>query len=340
MNARENALRIVRFDRPERVVQGPPRHDVSYFGVNHEPFEGVGGHQSPVGTQWRDIWGVGWKKALDGVMGYIVEHPLCDLADVDRYRFPDPDDPRLVDQVYARARSADREKAFLAGANRDTLWERAYELAGMEGVMLGMIEAPEAVRRLLHRIMDFQLGVARHYVAAGIEWAGLGDDLGSQRGPLMSREMLVEFLVPEYRRLFAFYKQHGVLINFHSCGCIEPILDVFMNLGVDVLNPIQATANNLNHVRKVTRGRMALQGGVSTKTIMAGPPERIRDEVRRRLWQLGRDGGYFCAPDQGMPFPADHLRAFEDALAEFGTYPLIPPEDASETPSGKSLTEE
>ncbi len=56
MNARENALRILRFDSPERIVGGLPSHGISYFGVNHEPFEGEGGHQSPVGTQWRDVW--------------------------------------------------------------------------------------------------------------------------------------------------------------------------------------------------------------------------------------------------------------------------------------------
>ena len=55
MDAKENALRIIRFDDPERIVGGPPTQDVSYFGVNHEPFEGVGGHDSPLGTRWYDI---------------------------------------------------------------------------------------------------------------------------------------------------------------------------------------------------------------------------------------------------------------------------------------------
>ena len=70
---------------------------------------------------------------------------------------------------------------------------------------------------------------------------------------------------------------------------------------------------------------MALQGGVSTKTIMEGPPEKIVAEVRQRLWQLGRDGGYFCAPDQGMPFPPAHIDAFSQALDQYGRYPLPAP---------------
>jgi len=136
-----------------------------------------------------------------------------------------------------------------------------------------------------------------------------------------------EFLVPEYRRLFDLYDEHDVLIGFHSCGNIESVLDTFMDLGVDVLNPVQATANDLERLRARTAGRMALQGGVSTATVMAGPVERIVAEARRRMWQLGRDGGYFCGPDQGLPFPKEHLDALHHAIETYGRYPLSPPED-------------
>ena len=133
-------------------------------------------------------------------------------------------------------------------------------------------------------------------------------------------------LEPEYRRLFDTYREKGVIVGFHSCGCIESVLETFMELGVDVLNPVQSTANDLAEVRRRTGGRMALQGGVSTATIMAGPVERIVAEVRRRMWQLGRDGGYFCGPDQGMPFPPAHIEAVRATIEEFGRYPLAPPD--------------
>jgi uroporphyrinogen decarboxylase len=104
-----------------------------------------------------------------------------------------------------------------------------------------------------------------------------------------------------------------------------PLLETLMELGVDILNPIQATANDLQQLRRATQGRMALQGGVSSATIVRGPVEVIRDEVAQRLWQLGREGGYFCGPDQGMPWPEAHIQALRDAVDELGTYPLRPP---------------
>jgi uroporphyrinogen decarboxylase len=325
VDLKENARRIIRFDRPERLTGGAPTHDISYFGVNHESFENPRGHDVPVGTQWRDIWGVGWRKEMDGVMGYAVHHPLADL-DAGKYRWPDPDDERLVRQVYDKAKLADRAAKFPHGSHRETLWERAYNLVGMDRLMMAFFDAPEAVREILGRIMDFQLGIARHYLACGIEMAGCGDDLGTQTGLLFGPEILRGFFVPEYRRLFGLYRGRGVLVGMHSCGHVEPILDVFTDIGVDVLNPVQATANDLAAVRRATQGRMALQGGVSTGLVMAGPPERVRAEARRCMWLLGREGGYFCSPDQGMPFPPENIAALRDEVERYGVYPLRPPE--------------
>jgi len=109
-----------------------------------------------------------------------------------------------------------------------------------------------------------------------------------------------------------------VPLSHRSCGHIEPLLETFIALGIDILDPIQATANNLDRVRHVTQGRLALQGGVSSSILMNGPAEAIRDEVKRRIRQLGAHGGYFCAPDQGLPWPEAHYAAYRAAVEEFG----------------------
>lgn len=319
---KQNALRIIRFQDPDRVMTGPPTHYVGYLGVNHEGYDGRGS-DLPLGSRWTDIWGTAWRKEQEGVMGFMQSYPLADLPGaLPAYEWPDPDDERLVAPVYEAARGWDPADAFLYGSHRCTLWERAYQMVGMEDLMCCFHTDPGAVRDLLHRIMDFQLGIARHYLQVGVEMVGLGDDLGTQSGLLLSPEVVEEFLVPEYRRLFDLYRAHGVLIGFHSCGHVEPLLETFMDLGVDVLNPVQSTANDLDAVREATRGRMALQGGVSSATIVSGPVEAIRAEVKTRLRQLGRDGGYFCGPDQGMPWPEAHIQALRDAVEEFGRYPL------------------
>jgi uroporphyrinogen decarboxylase len=241
---------------------------------------------------------------------------------LNHYRWPDPNDERICGKIYQTAKDFAGEDQFLGGFHRDTLWEKAYMLVGMENMMMYFYTEPGFAREVLHRIMDFQLGIAEHYARLGIEVAYLGDDLGMQQGPLLGPKIVKEFLVPEYERLFRFYKERDVLIRFHSCGNVQSMVDIFIQLGVDILNPIQATANNLDKIRAMTQGKMALEGGVSSATIMDGPVERIIAEVQERIWQLGRQGGYFCWADQLLPFPEAHLDALRKAVEECGYYPF------------------
>jgi uroporphyrinogen decarboxylase len=256
-------------------------------------------------------------------MGFPVVHPLANLPQALRsYRWPDPNDERICAKIYQTSSNWDRDYKFLGGQHRDTLWEKAYMLVGMEDLMVYFKSEPAAVHELFEHIMDFQLGIARHYLKLGIELAGCGDDLGTQIGLLFSPRTIQEFLVPQYQRLYTIYKQNHVLIEFHSCGHVMPLLETFIVLGIDILNPVQATANDLDEMRRITAGHLALHGGVSSALLVSGPPDAIHEEVKRRIHQLGQSGGYFCAPDQGMPWPVEHEVAFDHAVAYFGQYPL------------------
>jgi len=321
MTNKENALRILRFDNPERVMTGAPGHCMSYTGCNHETINGGGGHNSPVGTHWTDIWGTGWVREQEGVMGFPRVNPLAEMENLNNYAWPNPDDERICKKMHDDKNRFPGGDLFLTGSHRDTLWEKSYMLAGMENMMVWLRNEPNRAREILRGIMDFQLGIAKHYLALGVEWVGLGDDLGTQHSLLMGEDLLREFFFPEYKRLFDLYKRNNVLISFHSCGHIEPVLGMFMELGVDNLNPVQATANNLARVRETTQGKMALTGGVSTGLLMNAPAGEIKAAVRDAIRLLGRGGGYFCAPDQGMPFPPENIAAFHEAVAEYGTYP-------------------
>lgn len=326
MTDKQNTIEIIRFGKPKKAAMGLPGAWIGYLGVNHQGYGDAAmedGHDRPVGSKWVDIWGTGWQKEFPDVMGFPKGNPLADPASLAGYRWPDPDDERIYGRIYLQAdNKRNHNSVFLCGSHRDTLWEKAYMLVGMENTMAYFYTEPEYAREILHRIMDFQLGIARHYERAGIEIACLGDDLGTQTSMILSPAIIDDFLMPEYRRLFGFYNTRNILINFHSCGHIEPLLERFISLGVNILNPVQATANNLAKVRAVTKGKMALHGGVSTGLVMDGPVTAIRQAVRDAIRLLGKDGGYFCAPDQGMPFPEEHMEAFREAVEEFGSYPL------------------
>jgi uroporphyrinogen decarboxylase len=329
MNAKENALRIIRFDHPEWVATGYPAHTIGYTGCGHEGYNG-GGHHLPAGEKWTDIWGTEWHKEHEGVMGFPRGNPLANLVPAMKtYSWPDPNDERICGQITTQAAGWNRAESFLDGSHRDTLWEKSYMLVGMEDLMCYFYTEPNAVKELLHHIMDFQLGIAKRYLDIGVEIVSMSDDLGTQCGLLLAPEIVHEFLVPEYRRLFQLYKRHNVLIKLHSCGHIMPMLTTLMELGVDVLDPIQATANDVAEVRRITQGRMTLHGGFGADVITQGPAEVIRRQVAEQIWQLGQDGGYFCCPDHYVPWPEAHYNAFKQAVEEFGRYPLRSPEHIS-----------
>ena len=321
MTNKENALRIIRHRKPERITTGPPCESISYFGCNHEdPETGKSHDEHKVSESWKDIWGTLWVKEMEGVMAFPRGNPLAKVCDLNRFPWPDPDDVHLSGAIYEKAGRLRPGDHFVCGQNRDTLWERSYMLVGMENMMIYFYQEPEYVREILRRIMDFQIGIANHYIKAGAEMVNFSDDLGTQANLLISPAILYDFFVPEYKRLSALYKEHGILINFHSCGHIEPALELFTELGVDILNPVQATANNLANIKKATYGKMALQGGISSGLIETGPVERIVRDVKEKMALLGEGGGYFCCIDQYVPAPAEHMRALDDTVERFGAY--------------------
>ena len=321
MNAIENFYEVVKFGRPEYIPWKTPDYGLRYHGSNHEDFEGHG-HHSPVGTEWTDIWGTVWHKDLPDVMAFPKRFPLEDLETLDAYTFVDPDGEKYTGLIAELLEKHNPKEAILAGSHRDTLWERAYMLVGMETLMEYFYTEPDLVKRLFRKITDFHLRMAEHYVAAGCKIAYLSDDHGTQNSLLLGEKIIREFFLPEYERLFGYYKANGVLINFHSCGHIEPMLDIFMDLGVDILNPIQASANDLDAIRAKTQGRMAILGGVNSEVLMNGTADEIRDLTKLRMEQLGKNGGYICTPDQWMPFPKDAVEILEDTVQKYGRYPL------------------
>lgn len=319
MTNRENLMELIKFGNPERIVTYIPEYALYYRGCHHDDSEGRG-HHSPVGTVWKDIWGVEWHKDLEDVMGFPKGNPLSDLELLDSFTFPDADDIGIYGNIFDLKKGFSGNDVFISGSHRDTLWERAYMLVGMENMMEYFYTEPLLVKRLLHRITDFNIKMAQHYIDAGVELVYFGDDHGTQSSLLLGMEIFKEFFLPEYERLFDFYKDKNVIKNFHSCGHIEPLLDMFIYLGVDILNPVQASANNLENVIKKTQGKMALQGAVSSEVLMKGTKEDIVNAVKNAISVLGKKGGYICTADQHMPYTQESIDIMNAAVQRYGKY--------------------
>ena len=320
LSPKENFLRAVRFEGPDYVPNGRklPITLVGYYGVNPED------NRPPGATAWWDFWGVGHLWVREGIMPFPSRHPLGDPDQFHRYRWPDPYDPARLGPAREKASTVDRHHTLLHVSHRSTLFERTWKLVGMENLLIMMLEEPDKADWLFEHVIRFQLGIARQYLDLKPAMAHLGDDLGTQKGLFFSPALFRRFLKPRYARIIALYKEQGVLIRLHSDGNVLDLVDNFLDLGIDVLNPAQSRAiGDLGLLRAKTAGRMALWGGIDTQvTLTLGTPEEVRAEVRAKIRTLGRDGGYICGPEQSIDIPDVNLEAFDRAVADYGRYPI------------------
>ncbi|MCK5734853.1 MAG: hypothetical protein KAH21_00190 [Spirochaetaceae bacterium] len=270
---------------------------------------------------WTDSWGVGWVLELEGMVPFPKINPLLDIRRVDEFHFPDPGSLVFSEDVKAVLENITRENHVLIGSMPYFIFERAWALMGMENFFISMMDYPEEIQFLLHKLAIYAKDVFARYIDLGFDGITFSEDLGSQKALLFSPNAFRKLFIPEYEYCFADLIEAGVIIDFHSCGCIQDISYDLVELGITILNPIQAHANNLLTVKDASRGKVTLSGGIDTDVILRGSPEEVRSEASGVLPLLKKDGGYIYGPDQWFPdFPAENLKALIDVWNQDGWY--------------------
>ncbi len=312
MTAKENLLAAIRYEEPEYVPRG---NEPIVAGIAYEGNFKI--------ANWTDSWGTRWETTRDDMVPFPKGNPLPDLSMIEDYEPPDPHALIDADEGLAERMAAipDREERLVFGQQTYFVYERAWAITGLDNFLAGFYEHPDELKELLRKIADYNIAVFERYIELGVDGVSFSEDLGSQRALMVSPEHFREFIKPEYARIFKVVKDAGCLINFHSCGCVEAIVEDLIDVGVDILNPVQSRANDLHSVKRMAHGRMALQGAIDTHDVlMLGTPETVEAEVRRVLSILAPGGGYIIGPDQGMPFPEENIAAMWAAAEEHGVY--------------------
>ncbi len=213
-----------------------------------------------------------------------------------------------------------------------SLFEQAQLLRGLERWLLDLAADPEFAHALMRKLTDLMIGGLIPYLAEVgpyIDLITFSDDLGSQRAPLISPKMYRRMVKPYQAELLAAIKAHSrARIFFHSCGDVYPLIGDFVEIGVDVLNPVQVSAGAMADTARLKREfgrRITFCGGIDTQWALPhGSPEDVRAEVRRRIADLAPGGGYILAavhciqPD----VPPENVLAMFDEAREAGQYPI------------------
>ena len=320
MSAKENLLRAINHANPEHV---PVRRlDGCVPGMVRIPYK-----DSRALLSGTDRWGVTWAGGIAArsereaeVQGYPVNHPLPDLSRLEEYPFPDPNEPGIMDGLLD---GVDREEVLVTGEICFPVQDRAHLLMGIDNFCLALADQPDRVRTLLRRITDYQIGIVHRYLEMGADIIRALDDYGGQRGLLLGPKLWRSFIKPELARIVAATKQGGAYFWLHSCGHVMEIIPDLIEIGVDVLDPVQVRANDQALAKRLYGDQITFMGGIDTQHLLSsGTPEEITAEVRERIRLLAPGGGYILAPDTLIPVPEANYRAYLAAGERYGRYPL------------------
>lgn len=292
----------------------------------------------PPHTPFFDDWGIGQVETQPGIW-FPGIHPLREahsIEELERYPWPDPNDPSRVAGVRERAqRLAQADQYAILGAP----WllfplERAFALQGMDRFLMNMASNPEFAQALLLKTASLCKALMKNFLRElgnNVDIIKIGDDLGTQVSLLISPRMYRRLLKPIHADYIAFIKKHThARVFFHSDGDVFDLVEDFIEIGVDILNPIQTSAGkmaDLAELKKRYGKHICFCGAIDTQHILPnGSPEQVRREVRRVVEALAPGGGYLLAAVHTIPdeTPPENILAMVDAAQEFGRYPIRP----------------
>ncbi len=242
-------------------------------------------------AHWTDEWGTGWTD--DGHGAKPVSYPLQGGYDtLERYRIPDPDVPGRFDAVDRLLQQ--RADRYVLAAVWFTLFERLWMLRGFENMLMDPYVNPREFGLLRDRIVDYNLAIIDHWLERGVNGIFFSDDWGHQNGLLIQPDDWRRFYKPSYKRLFDRVRSAGAHVWMHLCGDITTILPDLVELGLNVLNPVQPRAMDVTALSRDFGGTLCFYGGLDVqKTLIYGQPNEIRQEVNQLIDLFGRfNGGY------------------------------------------------
>ena len=276
-----------------------------------------------------DVWGVSRRDVTyaggAGTYAETASHPLAAFTTIEEleatYRWPDPDwwdysgVPAQIDAIGDYPRRGGGSEPFLAYCT----------LRGMELAFMDLILEPEFARHCIGKLYDFAYEQTRRTLEAGrggIDLIYVAEDMGSQESLLFSPAQIREFFVPGFRRMIALARSAGAKVFHHSDGAVRAIIPTMVDLGIDVLNPVQWRCSGIDRAElKATFGdRLVFHGATDNQeTLPFGSVDDVVTEVRENIRILGAGGGYVLAPCHNLQSitPVENIVAmYETAHAE------------------------
>ena len=290
------------------------------------------------GKAFIDAWGVRWEEEPNG-MYFCPSYtntplkPDMTIADLNNRPWPDVTSSLRFDGLKEKTKKLYESTGYALVANiGTTLCELIYNMRGMVNWMMDLAANQDFAHALLKKITELRITEARAFlkeVGDYIDVFVMADDMGSQGTPLVSPEMYRSVIKSYHAKIISAIKSETkAKVFYHSCGNIYPLIPDFIEVGVDILNPIQVTAANMGETARLKReygDKLSFCGGIDTQKVLpVGSVEDVQKEVRQRIKDLASGGGYICAAVHSIQpdVPPENIVAMFDEVKKCGKYPL------------------
>ncbi len=271
-------------------------------------FLGLGGYEGEQREldedNYLDEWGTTWRKAEDGhylyVDGPFFGEKKPDTEALLKGDWPDPDNPGYYRGLAERAAALRRDSdcAIILNMPIGVIHQGQF-MRGFGDWLKDLYKNREFSETLMDVIAERWIRVAENaldLVDGNVDIVFFGDDLGSQLAPMFNPDIYRDLIKPRHERMIAAVKARAeVKVLYHSCGAIAPLIGDLIDIGVDALNPVQVTANDMEprSLKERFGERIAFWGGINTQEVLPfGTPDEVRTEVRRVIDCLGPGGGF------------------------------------------------
>ena len=283
-----------------------------------------------------DGFGQRWKRARPyyyadkGILAQASQVEEIDQA----VAWPDPRDPRWTAGARARAQALREKTDYFIIARMVTShgpYQTACHLRGAEEFMVDLAVNEEFAKALLERITETINGLMQSYLEDCGEYIDMielpGDDYAARENLLISPQMFNAYFKPLIKRLVATVKAYRpeIKVMLHSDGVIKRLLPEFIELGVEVIHPLEPLpAMNLAEIKAEFGSQLTFLGGIDITRAMPGSRQEVINEVKRRISQLAPGGGYILAPANHLQadVPPENVVALFEAARQFGRYPI------------------
>ncbi|HYL81128.1 MAG TPA: uroporphyrinogen decarboxylase family protein [Candidatus Acidoferrum sp.] len=286
---------------------------------------------------YEDEWGVVRTMPPGSYYYDLIRAPFAEdasLSAIDRHRWPDPSDPGRFRDLREKARRLHEQTEYAIVVDLNcAFFLRCCELRGWENFYMDLVANVEFAEALMDRFLGIRLAIAERAlqeVGANADIVMVtSDDLGGTDRTLISPALYRSLIKPRQKRTFDFFKARtGAKLYYHTDGAVYPLIPDLIEIGVEALNPVQVSAAGMGDTQKLKRefgDRLTFWGAIDTHRVLPyGTPGQVREEVRRRILDLGPSGGYVVCPVHNIQpeVPPENVVAMYDAAYDLGSYPL------------------